>query len=122
MEIFKHHRSLYQIESFDKRLLSESISSNLETNEQDLVIQSLPNNEIEKNKIGNSLHDAPSPPVIVDVNQQDDVFQDNIDENVCSKPGSYIVAKFFSSNVHRNCRITQNKNKTIFCWLEFVLT
>ena len=91
MEIFKHHRSLYQIDSFDKRLLSESISSNSETNEQDLVSQPLPNNnEIEKHHIAvnvNDLHDAPSPPVsVVDVNQQDDVFQDNSDENIC-KPG-----------------------------------
>ena len=88
MEIFKHHRSLYQIESFDKRLLSESISLNSENKEQDLVSQSLPNNEIEKHHIL-ALHDVPSPPVrIVDVSQQDDVFQDNSNENVCNKPGS----------------------------------
>ena len=87
MEIFKHHRSLYQIESFDKRLLSDSISSNSETNEERFVSQTLLTNDVQEEHIDNL--QVPSPVNdSVDVNQQDNIFQENSDEKVCNRPGS----------------------------------
>ena len=89
MEIFKHHRSLYQIESFNKRLLSESISSNSESllHEHELDSPTTLANEVGEEQQQNIeiLQASSSPPVNIDLNQQEDnVFND--ESNIC-KPG-----------------------------------